>query len=944
MNDGLTHRVILTLDGNTQRFYVDGRMERESTGRVDPLDMVFDQLGGGSMWFWPGDWCCYYNERFVGTMDRVVITTSSAVASSPEGAAISLTGTSTDAGSADVASGLTYTWTASKNGLPYARGSNPNFTFTPNDNGYYVVQMQVLDKDWGYNWTRQDYIFTNAAPTPAISGAPISSSIGTAITLTGSARDTSSIDNAAGFTYGWSVTKDGNAYANGSGTSFAFTPNQHGSYLVTLNATDKDGTTGSTSTTIAVLNGPPTAMLSGPVAGFNVRGQDRTFTLAATDPSVADLAAGFNFTINWGDGTAANPDIQSVPASAGNGTGVAVHHAFLAAGTYTVTLTATYQGNATSAPVSLVISITVAERQGNPLLIGGTPGDDLFSLTMQPGGGIEAVAPGMGATIFQNVAQVQVLGYTGNATASINGTGGDDSFTLNGATVISGSQTIQLTDVQTWTVNGLGGNDIFAVGASAAPASIDGGMGSDTLDLHALTAAQQVTLSQHDTVDGVRGGAMSTVGGFDNIDRIAGNAGSEVSTSVAGFAGDFDTSLTLEGFASAVLSIQGNLSGRLLAPTVGTVAAPVQSISVAGAVTGTGVIKIGYLSTFTVGGDLAGKLLGYGVTPGVFSIDTITVGGDLTATGSITANTLRQVQVTGNLTGSVSETSPVEDMQSLVVGKGLTGTVTAANIISLLVGGKLAGAVAVQGPLGTASIGSNLDGVLSAASVSSVAVGANLTGQVTVGQDLGYPQVSGATSGSVSAAKVSDSSVKGTDGPDTIVIRDTEVLLNGKTILTGSFATLTIDGLGGDGRDLLIGSLGADVLLGNAEDDILIGGYTAFDAPTAANRAALDAIMAEWNSARSYADRVNNLVGINSAALASRLNGANILTTRDLVAQTGKAATVFDDGALDVLTGSAGQDLFFADNDSTTVGLRDQITDPVTNGSKAEKLFDIDVG
>lgn len=43
----------------------------------------------------------------------------------------------------------------------------------------------------------------------------------------------------------------------------------------------------------------------------------------------------------------------------------------------------------------------------------------------------------------------------------------------------------------------------------------------------------------------------------------------------------------------------------------------------------------------------------------------------------------------------------------------------------------------------------------------------------------------------------------------------------------------------------------------------------------------------------------------------------------------GAGATVFDDAAADVLTGSAGQDWFFANvaKDSTDSGVRDKVTD-----------------
>ena len=89
--------------------------------------------------------------------------------------------------------------------------------------------------------------------------------------------------------------------------------------------------------------------------------------------------------------------------------------------------------------------------------------------------------------------------------------------------------------------------------------------------------------------------------------------------------------------------------------------------------------------------------------------------------------------------------------------------------------------------------------------------------------------------------------------------------------------------------------------------DLLIAGRTAFDN----NEDALCAIMAEWTSTRSFADRVANLRG---AGNGPRLNGNYFLKT------TGPDATVFDDGAADRLTGGAGSDWFF-------IGLGDIITD-----------------
>ncbi len=87
------------------------------------------------------------------------------------------------------------------------------------------------------------------------------------MSLTGSATDPSSVDTAAGFTYAWSVTKDGSAFSSGTGSAISFTPDDQGSYVVSLTATDKDGTSAAATQTVTVSDVLPTAAISGPSSG-----------------------------------------------------------------------------------------------------------------------------------------------------------------------------------------------------------------------------------------------------------------------------------------------------------------------------------------------------------------------------------------------------------------------------------------------------------------------------------------------------------------------------------------------------------------------------------------------------------------------------------------------------------------------------------------------------
>ena len=144
----------------------------------------------------------------------------------------------------------------------------------------------------------------------------------------------------------------------------------------------------------------------------------------------------------------------------------------------------------------------------------------------------------------------------------------------------------------------------------------------------------------------------------------------------------------------------------------------------------------------------------------------------------------------------------------------------------------------------------------------------------------------------------------------------------------GSGNDVLIGGDGDDlliGRDLLIGGSGVDKIVGSENDDLLIAGSTAFDR----DDAALEAILAEWTSGRDHETRVANLNGTGSGP---RLNGTILLLA------DGPAATVLDDGVVDVLTGDAGLDWFCnLDGDGVT-----RQKDRVTDLSDSEFAADLD--
>jgi len=109
--------------------------------------------------------------------------------------------------------------------------------------------------------------------------------------------------------------------------------------------------------------------------------------------------------------------------------------------------------------------------------------------------------------------------------------------------------------------------------------------------------------------------------------------------------------------------------------------------------------------------------------------------------------------------------------------------------------------------------------------------------------------------------------------------------------------------LGSSGRDILIGGTGADRLVGQGEGDVLIAGTIAFDA----NDAALVALLDEWTSGRSLAERMDNIHNGTGPILDG--TGWRLL----------QGITVFDDAESDDLTGCSGEDWFFFDPASDRV-------------------------
>ena len=140
-----------------------------------------------------------------------------------------------------------------------------------------------------------------------------------------------------------------------------------GTQSVRVRIIDKDDGYADRTRPITINNVAPTASISGPADAL--AGQLVAFMVGASDPSAADQAAGFTYSINWGDGS----PIEAIARSEGNGELVA-RHAYAATGNYTVQVTATDKDGASSAPpASTSIQINAANASSLGSLIATEP-------------------------------------------------------------------------------------------------------------------------------------------------------------------------------------------------------------------------------------------------------------------------------------------------------------------------------------------------------------------------------------------------------------------------------------------------------------------------------------------------------------------------------------------------------------------------------------------
>jgi hypothetical protein len=308
-----------------------------------------------------------------------------------EGTPVALTAVPADANSADTYS---YAWSVTKNGNPFTlpQGTATNaasFSFTPNDVGAFVATVTVTDKA---NLTAQataSITSDDVAPIVSIAGTPQAPiGVGTPLSFTGSVTNIGTSDSVS--SYAWAVTKNGNSYTPQgnpatNGTSFTFTPDGEGTYVVTLTATNNHGSVGTSSTSdITIRPVAPNVNISGTTGSID-EGDAVSLTAAATDPSTGDT-----YTYAWT--VTRNGSAYTLPDSVST-TGATLNFTAEQTGTYVATVTVTdMDDEQTIATSSSIVAadvppeVAISGEPGAPIAENGTP-VTLTAAPTEPGSG-----------------------------------------------------------------------------------------------------------------------------------------------------------------------------------------------------------------------------------------------------------------------------------------------------------------------------------------------------------------------------------------------------------------------------------------------------------------------------------------------------------------------------------------------------------------------------
>ncbi len=520
-------------------------------------------------------------------------------------------------------------------------------------------------------------------------------------------------------------------------------------------------------------------------------------------------------------------------------------------------------------------------------------------------------------------------------------------------TYSDGSNTLGFSDFST--LQGSSAADDFVVTVATTDA-LQGGGGTDTLDLSGYATGQSVTLTGYDTSvlsAGFSGTTGGVTGAFTGIDVLDGLAGDTLVGDANNSTWDISSTPTYQETGSSV-SVAFSGFNTLQAGTGANVFNIINTTSdtlLGGAGNDSFVFSAGMLSTGTINGGGGTNTFDYSAytTPVTVNLASHTatgasswsniqslIGSNTASSTLIAANATNNWSIAGTNSGSISGPSPfsftnvgnltggiLNDNFTFAAGAVETGTLSGGSGTNTLNMAANTSGVTVNistnnGGSATADGASfNFSGIANLVGGSGnntffLGNGKTISGTInggvggtntlnysafTTGIRVNLTQMAATGIDSGAANGISNfQNVTGGSGND-ILIGDSanNVLIdgNGNDVVVGVSGNDTLTV--GSGQDILIGGTGASTLNAGSGQDILIADGTTYDT----NVTALTALMAEWGRTNeTYTTRVAHLNG----TLAGGLNGTYKLTS----------ATIITNTNVDTVSSGAGLDWYIA--------------------------------
>jgi subtilase family serine protease len=547
------------------------------------------------------------------------------------------------------------------------------------------------------------------------------------------------------------------------------------------------------------VTGSLDAGIAGPTQGLV--GQELTYRLTLATPSIIDPFAQYTFTVDWGDGSAQSPDMQTITGVSGT--------------------TVTHRYDAPSPAAGYAVQATITDAQhpvGQPTLL--VPKVQIAALTAANLTSEVAQAPGEPVTL--DIAQPADVAALVNAVNALPNPGKATTITLNVPAGDYSAQTFQPPANVTLVVRGAGTVSIHGANGITTHAQVTSHVATAKKPIPAVTVSGGTVVIDHVTLTNDFNTPTILVTGGTLVLRSA-----NVSESTK----YNQSAISITGTGSADLGTSGDPGNNTLIlhePGVLIAVANANAVSALGNV---------FQTTRTVKHkDVTTTFDGFGVEDHVVhAMDKSSLGAVTWTAGTayVTPHTLgiqQGINLAGaggtvNVQGSGYRAYHVPGALTLVFQNGpALGRTTDARLV-------------VQGTTGNDQI---------------TFKPSDLTGGITV-------NFNSLPTGTF--AGVSSLFALGGAGNDSITlasatIQKRRVAITVPALLDGGDGNDTQSAAGSTAADILIGGAGKDVLTGGAGSDLLIGDRTQVEA----DLAALASLLATWTSNASYADRIAALL------------------------------------------------------------------------------------